>query len=107
MSNANDLHSRIAVYQFNDAINEVGTPTEPYTFLKWSWANVKTLNASLQNSNPEGDIPTTNVQFIIRKDTRINYKTQIRYNEFSYRITSIVDDGKGFYTLLCTTYNEY
>jgi len=106
--NANDLNRRIAIYKFVKSTNAAGTPVETWVFQKWTWANIKVLGGDTQNADPEGNLPYTNVQITVRYDKEIDYYCQIKYNDQSYRITYINEDyRKNFYTLTCTTYNEY
>lgn len=108
MSNANDLNKRVSIWKFDRSINAAGTPIEQWLFVKYTYANIKTMGGSVSAGDPEGRIPSTTVKIILRFDKHIDYNCQIRYEKQAYTINYIEeDDRKNFYTLTCVTYNEY
>lgn len=107
MANANDLQKRIQIWKYDRSINAAGTPVEGWKFYKYTYAFVKVVGGGTQNANPEGDLPTINVSFIIRYDKEISYNCEIRYNDLRYKILYIEDDGNNFYNIKTIMYNEY
>jgi SPP1 family predicted phage head-tail adaptor len=106
--NANDLNRRVAIWKKSFLQNAAGTPIEPWQFLKHTYANLKVSGGGFASNDPEGKLATTYVTIIMRYDKEINYDCEIRYNNQTYSITYINPDfRKNFYTLTCTTYNEY
>ena len=73
--------------------NAVGTPTESYSFLKQSYADVRVLNGGTEYTT-ESSIPFTRVEFTIRWDSDINYKCRILYDNQYYEINHIETLGR-------------
>lgn len=105
---ANDLNKRIEIWKYDLSVNEAGTPKEVLLLYKTTYANLKLLNGSVKDSEPAGEIPLSNVKFVIRYDKNINYRCEVRYNNLKYKINYIEGDLRsGFLTLSCITFNEF
>lgn len=111
--NSNDLKKPIEIWKYSQNSNASGTPIEPYVFYKHSYCKLIPVGGDTQNGNPEGDLPVTFVNIVIRYDPNVNYECEIRirssFNTQRYKISYIEDmyGDKGFLKLKCTTYNEY
>jgi SPP1 family predicted phage head-tail adaptor len=77
--------------------NAVGTPTEPYTFLKETWANFRLLSGGTQFTQEAG-LPYSDVEFTIRYDPDINYACRIVFDNQYYRIQHIFTEGRMDFT---------
>ena len=82
------LNKQLTIEKEVTATNRVGTPTETYEFLKQSWAQ-KVQNTAVTQYDPQGQIPFSTDNFIIRYDEEINYKCRIIYNNNYYKIEGI------------------
>ena len=68
--------------------NEVGTPTEVWSFQKESWANFRLLSGQMQFT-PDAGLPTSNVEFVVRYDPTVDYDCRIKMDDHTYQINHI------------------
>ena len=73
--------------------NAAGTPIESYNFLKESYAGI-TLRSGDTSFTAEGALPFNNVEFLLRYDSRINYKCRFSYENQYYKIKHIQVMGR-------------
>jgi len=82
------LNKQLVIEKESTITNRVGTPKETYVFLKETWAQ-KVQNTAVTQYDPQGQIPFSTDDFIIRYDEEINYKCRIIYNNNYYKIEGI------------------
>ena len=73
--------------------NDVGTPTESYSFAKQTWAQMYTRTGFTEFAE-EGSLPQTSVEWTIRYNNVLNYKCRIFYNCEYYKILHIQEIGR-------------
>lgn len=90
---ASSLNKRIIIEKETTAKNALGTPTETYSTLKETAANVIVRSGTTEFGS-EGALPFTRVEFLIRYDSRVNYKCRILYESQYYSIDHIEMIGR-------------
>jgi len=86
--NANQLDKNILIEKETTTTNTVGTPTEGYATLKETKAYFRVLTGNSEYGD-EGTLPYTRVEFVMRYDSRINYKCRILYDSQYYEINHL------------------
>lgn len=81
--------------------NALGTPTETYSFLKETWANMRVLGGNTQYTENSG-LPFTDIEFTLRYDPRINYDCRILCDGNYYKIKHLMVEGRKDYIRLRT-----
>ena len=106
MANANDLQTQIEIWKYANSDNAGGTPVEALNLLNYKYAKVTVNNGSTQNVGL-GNLPYTEVDFLFRYDSDIDYKCQIKYNNCMYKINHIeIIDRNAWMKCKTVVYNE-
>jgi len=83
------LNKQIVIELESTKTNSKGTPEESYEFLKEAWAQKIERPAASTQYAPEGQVPFSSDEFIIRFDEDINYKCRVIWNNNYYKIEGI------------------
>lgn len=103
---SSELDKIINIERETTVINAVGTPTEEYSFLKETYANIKVKSGSSEYTD-EGTLPFTRVEFVIRYDKRVDYKCRINYKTQYYEIGHIEELGrKQWLKIRCVVWDD-
>lgn len=106
MANVNDLKDRVEIWRYTYSDNTGGTPVENFAFYRYKYANVRVAGGGTANEIL-GNQPYSNVVFIIRYDSVIDYKCQIKYEDVFYKINHIeVLDRNAFMKIQTVVYNQ-
>lgn len=106
MPNVNDLKTRIEVWKYDREDNSGGTPIETFKFYKYTYAGMKVRSGTTEANNL-GLLPYTNVEWILRFDSLIDYRCQIKYYNKFYKIDHIEILGrKAWMRIQSSVYNE-
>jgi SPP1 family predicted phage head-tail adaptor len=106
MANVNDLKTRVEIHKYSESENEGGTPIEKPVLYKKAYSGVRVMSGGTQNDGL-GNLPYSNVEFILRYDKNIDYKCQVKYNNVFYKINHIeLLDRNSFMKLQTVVYNE-
>jgi len=95
------LDKQLVIEKETTATNRVGTPEETYEFYKEAWAQKVMTTATTQYA-PQGQIPFSGDDFILRFDEDIDYKCRVIYNNNYYKIEGIEFIGRRHYMKLET-----
>lgn len=87
------LNKIIEIEKETTSVNEVGTPSESYEWMKNTYADVRVRTGATEYSE-HGALPFTRVDFTIRYDSDVNYKCRIRYDNQYYSIDHIESIGR-------------
>lgn len=68
--------------------NDLGTPTENFSLLKYTWAGVQYLGGR-SSADERGENVISDAVFTTRYDSKINYKCRVFYADQYYKITHI------------------
>jgi SPP1 family predicted phage head-tail adaptor len=82
------LNKQLVIEKEVTSTNIAGTPERKYEFLKETWAQ-KVQNTAVTQYNPQGQLPFSTDDFIIRFDQSIDYKCRLIYNNNYYKIEGI------------------
>jgi head-tail adaptor len=105
---ANDLNKLVEIWKYDVSTNLAGTPIESLGLYKKTYASMRSASGNIQDADPPGEIPRTQVTIVIRYDPVVNYRCEVRYNGQKYKITYMEGSKMdGFLKLICVTYNEF
>lgn len=99
--NTRSLDKQIVIEKETTTTNAVGTPQETYVFYRECYANLTVRSGGTQY-NPNGQVPFSTDDFIIRYDKDVNYKCRIIYNNNYYKIEHIEELGRKKYLKIKT-----
>ena len=90
---AAQLNRRIKIEKSTVTKNNIGSPIEGFTELRYTWATVNYPSGRMDNGE-YGEVSRTDAVFTIRYDSRINYKCRIKYANQYYKIDHIEMIGR-------------
>lgn len=100
------LNKNIVIEKEVTKVNELGTSTEEYSFLKETKAHMLVKTGGTQYSDSVAQA-FTYVDFTIRYDKRVNYKCRILYEGQFYKINHIMEiDRKRFQRIRAVVWEQ-